>query len=69
MLRLFLSKTWIYSEALAVIIVSSFIVFRFVGAMMVGEITSVQGNFITFELIEVAIGLVLIIKFKRLKGN
>ena len=62
----YFSKTWIYSAILAVTIVSSFVFFRLIGAVMVGEITNVQISFISVELIEVVFGLVLIIKSRQL---
>jgi hypothetical protein len=36
------------------------------GAVMVGEITSVQLSFIAVEILEVSIGVFLIIKSRRL---
>ena len=65
----FLSKTWVYSAVLAVTIIASFISFRFIGALMVGELSSVQVSFIVAEVIEATIGLVLVFKSKRMKGN
>ena len=61
-LMFYLSKTWIYSASLAVTIITSFVCFRLVGAVMVGEITSTQISFILVEVIEAAVGLFLIIK-------
>ena len=61
-LMFYLSKTWIYSASLAVTILTSFVCFRLVGAVMVGEITSTQISFILVEVIEAAVGLFLIIK-------
>ncbi len=65
----YLSKTWVYSAALAVSIVSSFIIFRFAGAIMLGEMTSVQMSFVAVEFIEAAIGIGLIIKSQKSKGK
>lgn len=65
----FVSKTWIYSAVLAVTIIGSFISFRFIGALMLGELSSVQVSFIVVEIIEAGIGLVLIIKSNYLRGN
>ena len=62
----YLSKTWVYSATLAVTIIFSFICFRLVGAVMVGEITNVQISFISVEAIEAAVGLFLIIKSRSL---
>jgi hypothetical protein len=63
----YFSKTWIYSAILAVTIVSSFICFRLIGSIMVGEITTVQISFIAIEVIEAAIGLFLIVKSRQLR--
>lgn len=68
-LLFYLSKTWLYSAVLAVTIITSFICFRLVAAIMVGEISSVQLSFIGVELIEAGLGIVLIIKSKRLEAN
>ena len=59
----YISRTWLYSAILAVTIIVSFIVFRLVGASMIGALSSVQSWFILFELIEAAIGLLLIITY------
>jgi len=64
-LLFYLSRTWFYSATLAVTIITSFIFFRIVGAVMVGEITSVQLSFIVVELFEAGIGLFLIVTFRR----
>jgi hypothetical protein len=63
----YFSKTWIYSAILAVTIVSSFVCFRLIGSIMVGEITGVQISFIAIEVIETAIGLFLIVKSRQLR--
>jgi len=57
----------IYSAVLAVTIVSSFISFRVVGMVMAGEITNIQLSFIIVEVVEVAIGLVLIFTSNEIK--
>jgi hypothetical protein len=57
----------IYSAVLAVTIVSSFISFRVVGVVMAGEITNIQLSFIIVEVVEVAIGLVLIFTSNEIK--
>tara|TARA_B110000093_G_C12793581_1_gene335700 strand:- start:219 stop:626 length:408 start_codon:yes stop_codon:yes gene_type:complete len=62
----YLSKTWIYSAVIAVTIITSFICFRLIGVVIVGEITSTQISFISVEVMEVAVGLFLIIKSRRL---
>ncbi|TQV89414.1 hypothetical protein [Aliikangiella coralliicola] len=61
----YFSKTWIYSAILAVTIVSSFIAFRLLGSIMLGAMSSTQISFILVELIEVAVGLLLIIKSRQ----
>ena len=65
----YLSRTWVYSAVLAVTIICSFICFRLVGSAMLGEFTSVQINFIAVEVVEVAIGLLLLAKSKPLRLN
>ena len=62
----YLSKTWIYSAVIAVTIITSFIFFRLIGVVIVGEITSTQISFISVEVMEVAVGLFLIIKSRQL---
>ncbi len=64
-LLFYLSRTWLYSAALAATIITSFICFRVVGAVMVGKITSVQLSFIVIEFLEAGIGLFLIVKSRR----
>lgn len=60
----YLSKTWLYSATLAVTIIISFISFRLIGGFIVGELSNVQLSFIAVEILEAALGLFLIIKFK-----
>jgi hypothetical protein len=60
----FFSRTWIYSALLITIIISSFIVFRIVGSVMVGFLSPTQTNFLAFEIIEVAAGFLLLKKEK-----
>lgn len=60
----FLSGTWIYSALLTTIIIGSFIVFRILGSVMIGSLSPTQINFLTFELVEVATGVLLLIKEK-----
>jgi len=62
----YLSKNWIYPSILAITIVSCFVIFRFVGAMMVGELSETQLSFILFELLEVSIGVLLVTRSKKL---
>ena len=62
----YLSKTWIYSAVIAVTIITSFICFRLIGVVIVGEITSTQISFISVEVMEVAVGVFLIIKSRQL---
>ena len=67
-LMFYISKTWIYSAILAVTIITSFVCFRLIGAVIVGEISSMQISFIAVELIEAAVGLILIIKSRQLNS-
>jgi len=60
----YFSGTWIYSALLTTIIIGSFIVFRIVGSIMVGFLSPIQTNFLIFEFIEVAAGVLLLIKEK-----
>lgn len=65
----YLGKTWLYSATLAVTIMVSFISFRLIGGLMVGELSRVQLSFIGVELIEAALGLFLIIKSGQFKKS
>ena len=65
----FLSKTWLYSAVLAVTIITSFINFRLIGGLMVGELSEVQLSFIAVEVLEVVLGLFLIVKSGLLKTH
>lgn len=60
----YFSGTWIYSALLTTIIIGSFIVFRIVGSIMVGSLSSTQINFLAFEILEVTAGVLLLIKEK-----
>lgn len=62
----YFSRTWIYSALLTTIIIGSFIVFRIVGSIMVGFLSSTQTNFLVFEFIEVTAG-VLLLKNEKFK--
>lgn len=64
-----LSKTWLYSAVLAVTIISSFISFRLLGMGMAGEMTQIQLSFIGAEVVEAAIGVILILKSKYIKQD
>lgn len=63
----YLSKTWVYSAVLAIVVISSFVGFRLIGSMMLGTVTNVQISYILVELIEVAVGITLLIKSKKLQ--
>lgn len=65
----YLSKTWLYSAILAVTIITSFIVFRLIAGLMVGELSQLQLSFIAVEILEVALGLFLIIKSGRCEAQ
>ena len=54
------SKSWQYSALLATTIVTAFIVFRILGAFLVGTMSQVQLTFSLVEFIEVTIGLILL---------
>jgi len=56
----YFSKTWIYSALLASIIIISFISFRLVGSYFVGGISNTQLSFLLVELIEAAIGIIIL---------
>ena len=58
----YISKTWLYSAILAVTIITSFISFRLISGLMVGELSTVQLSFIGVEIIEATLGLILIVK-------
>ena len=62
----YFSGTWIYSTLLITIIIGSFIVFRIVGSMIVGFMSTTQINFLAFEFIEVLAG-VLLLKNEKFK--
>ncbi|MEE9364217.1 MAG: hypothetical protein V3U92_16575 [Cellulophaga sp.] len=59
-----ISKSWFYSALLATIIIGSFIVFRIVGSIMVGSLSTTQASFLAFEVVEVAVGILLLRKGK-----
>lgn len=62
----YFSKTWVYSALLASIIIISFICFRLVGSYLVGDISNTQLSFLVVELLEVAIGIILLYKSGKL---
>ena len=59
-LLFYFSKTWQYSALLAVIIISSFICFRLVGFYLTGVFSNTQISFLSAEVVEVVIGIVLL---------
>ncbi|NQZ80785.1 MAG: hypothetical protein HRT52_07190 [Colwellia sp.] len=61
-LLFYFSKTWQYSALLAVIIISSFICFRLVGFYLTGVFSNTQISFLSAEVVEVVIGIVLLYK-------
>ncbi len=63
----YLSKSWIYSTVLAIVIIASFVCFRLIGSMLLGTVTNIQLSYIIVELIEVAVGVMLLIKSKKLQ--
>ena len=62
----YFSKTWVYSALLASTIIISFICFRFIGSYFVGGISNTQLSFLIVELLEVAIGIILLYKSGKL---
>lgn len=64
-----LGRTWVYSALLAVTIIFSFIFFRLVGAVMVGELSNVQISFILVEIVEASVGLFLIVRSPLLQKS
>jgi hypothetical protein len=56
----YFSKTWVYSALLASILIASFMIFRLVGAYIVGDISNTQLSFLGIELLEVTIGIMLL---------
>lgn len=60
----YLSKSWVYAALLSTTVIASFIVFRLVGSIMIGFLSSVQIKFLIFEVIEVSIGVALLWKAK-----
>ena len=68
-LLFYISKTWIYSALLATIIIISFICFRLVGSYLVGSISDTQISFLLAEIVEAAIGVVLLYKSEKLKSR
>jgi len=62
LILLWMSKSWVYPTVLATTIIGSFIVFRLLGSLMVGHLSSTQVNFLTFEVVEVLLGVLLLVK-------
>jgi len=60
----FISKSWIYPALLSTIIIGSFVLFRIVGSIMVGSLSTTQIGFLSFELVEVSAGILLLRKEK-----
>ena len=63
----YISKSWVYSAVLAVTIIFSFILFRLVGASLVGELSKLQISFLLTEIVEFSLGLFLILKSSLFK--
>lgn len=64
----YFSRTWVYSALLATTIIASFIVFRIVGSIMLGSLSSTQTSFLAFEFIELTIGILLLSKESKLSS-
>ena len=65
-LLFYVSKTWVYSALLATIIIISFICFRLIGSYLEGAFSDTQITFLLAEMVEAAIGIVLLYKSERL---
>jgi len=59
------SRVWLYSALIAITVVSAFIVFRIVGALMVGHMSKAQTTFIVIEVMEVLLGVLFILRRAR----
>ncbi len=68
-LLFYISKTWIYSALLATIIIISFIFFRLVGSYLTGTLSDTQVSFLIAEIVEAAVGLVLLYKSEKLASR
>ncbi len=68
-LLFYLSKTWFYSALLASTIIVSFICFRLIGSYLVREMSETQLSFLSVEIIEAAIGIILLYKSAKTKNN
>ena len=55
-----ISKSWVYSTVLATTIIASFILFRAIGSIMVGFLSTVQIRFLAFEIVELTAGILLL---------
>ena len=64
-----LTKKWHYSAILASTIVMSFICFRVIGAIIVGDLSNTQLSFILAELLELTIGVTLLVKSKEFSSK
>lgn len=60
----FISKSWVYPALLSTIIIGSFVLFRIVGSIMIGSLSTTQIGFLSFELVEVSAGILLLRKEK-----
>ncbi len=60
----FFSKSWVFSALLTTTIIGSFIVFRIIGSAMVGFISATQIKFLSFEVVEITLGILLLYKQK-----
>ena len=62
----YFSKKWVYSALLASILIASFMIFRLVGAYIVGDISNTQLSFLGVEFLEVTMGIMLINRSSKL---
>ncbi len=63
------SKSWVYSTVLATTIIASFILFRAIGSIMVGFLSTVQIRFLAFEIVELTAGILLLRNAKYLSTD
>lgn len=58
------SKSWVYSTVLVTTIIASFILFRVLGSVMAGSLSTAQISFLAFEIVELTAGILLLRKAK-----
>jgi hypothetical protein len=63
------SKRWVYSSIIAVVVVTSFIVFRLIGSYMLGSLSNTQISYILVEAAEVSVGVFLLLRSEVLRSD